>query len=211
MVFVGPIKLLISKLLKCNGYLNIVVGTFVTLAIHSSTVITSTLTPMAGLGVISLEQVYPLVIGANLGTTGTALLASYVTGSSNAVATALVHFWFNFLGVFLFYPIPITRKLILKSAECLAFASASWPLVIVLFLVMLFILLPADMLVLVVMTRAHSVVLQIIGWTISIVEMIAFGYFTFWYVKKEGHVKWHEFLERRSLERQDGLHTHEVM
>ncbi|KAL3664883.1 hypothetical protein V7S43_010061 [Phytophthora oleae] len=213
-VFMGSTKVLISKLLNYNGYINIVVGTFVTLAIHSSTVITSTLTAIAGLGFISLEQVYPLVIGANLGTTGTALLASYVTGNSNAVATALVHFWFNLFGVFLFYPIPITRKLILKSAESLAFASASWPLVVVLFLVVLFILLPADMLILVAMTSAHSVVLQIMGWTITVAEISAFGYFVFWYEKKGGHVKWYEFLERRSLECQDGLewfHTHEVM
>ncbi|KAK1946763.1 Sodium-dependent phosphate transport protein 2B [Phytophthora citrophthora] len=214
MVFMGPIKVLISKLLNYNGYVTIVVGTFVTLAIHSSTVITSTLTPMAGLGLISLEQVYPLVIGANLGTTGTVVLASYVTGNSNAVATALVHFWFNLLGFFLFYPVPITRKLILKSAESLAFASVSWPLVIVLFLVVLFILLPTDLLILMAMTKAHNVAFQVIGWTITAVEITAFGYFALWYMKKGGHVKWHEFLERRSLERQDGLewfYSHEVM
>ncbi|GMF25354.1 unnamed protein product [Phytophthora lilii] len=68
-VFMGPTKRLISKLLNYNGYINILVGTMITFCVHSSTVVTSTLTPLAGLGVITLEQVYPLVIGANLGTT----------------------------------------------------------------------------------------------------------------------------------------------
>ncbi|EGZ10539.1 hypothetical protein PHYSODRAFT_337343 [Phytophthora sojae] len=119
-VFMGPTKQLISKLLNFNGYINIFVGTLITFSVHSSTVVTSTLTPMAGLGVITLEQVYPLVIGASLGTTGTALLASLVTGKSDSVAIALVHFWFNVFGIFLFYPIPITRKPILDSALALA-------------------------------------------------------------------------------------------
>ncbi|KAE9341952.1 hypothetical protein PR003_g9729 [Phytophthora rubi] len=84
-IFMGPTKKLISKLLYFNGYINIFVRTLVTFSVHSSTVVTSTLTPMAGLGVVTLEQVYPLVIGANLGTTGTALLASLVTGRSDAI------------------------------------------------------------------------------------------------------------------------------
>ncbi|KAE9034390.1 hypothetical protein PR001_g9760 [Phytophthora rubi] len=146
-IFMGPTKKLISKLLYFNGYINIFVRTLVTFSVHSSTVVTSTLTPMAGLGVVTLEQVYPLVIGANLGTTGTALLASLVTGRSDAVAIALVHFWFNVFGIFLFYPIPITRRPILESALALASASAAWPLAAVLFLVVLFIIAPCILLV----------------------------------------------------------------
>ncbi|GMF49406.1 unnamed protein product [Phytophthora fragariaefolia] len=115
-VFMGPTKKLIPKLLNYNGYVNILVSTLITFSVHSSTVVTSTLTPMAGLGVITLEQAYPLIIGANLGTTGTGLLASLVTGKSDSVAIALVHFWFNVFGIFLFYPISITRKPILDSS-----------------------------------------------------------------------------------------------
>ncbi|TMW63322.1 hypothetical protein Poli38472_002263 [Pythium oligandrum] len=59
-VFLGPTKKVIAKLLNYNGYINILVGTAITFAVHSSNVVTSTLTPMAGLGVITLEQVYLL-------------------------------------------------------------------------------------------------------------------------------------------------------
>ncbi|KAG6951200.1 hypothetical protein JG688_00013831 [Phytophthora aleatoria] len=196
-VFMGPTKKLISKLLNYNGYINIFVGTFITFAVHSSTVVTSTLTPMAGLGVVTLEQVYPLVIGANLGTTGTALLASLVTGKANSVAIALVHFWFNVIGIFLFYPIPITRKPILGWARSLAFFSASWPLTAVIFLIVLFLIAPGILLGLVYMCTADNVVAQVFGWVIAAIVVVAVVGLLFWYKKKGGRELWHGFLEKK--------------
>ncbi|RLN88509.1 hypothetical protein BBJ28_00002188 [Nothophytophthora sp. Chile5] len=157
---------------------------------------------MAGLGVISLEQVYPLVIGANLGTTGTALLASLVTGKSDSVAIALVHFWFNVFGIVLFYPIPITRKPILSWARSLAFFSASWSLTAVLFLVVLFLVAPGILLGLVYMCTADSVVAQVFGWIIAAVVVLALLAIGFWYVKKGGREMWYGFLEKKRLERE---------
>ncbi|KAG7387829.1 hypothetical protein PHYPSEUDO_013600 [Phytophthora pseudosyringae] len=182
-VFLGPTKTLISKLLNYNGYVNIFMGTLVTFAVHSSTVVTSTLTPMAGLGVITLEQVYPLVIGANLGTTGTALLASLVTGKSDSVAIALVHFWFNVFGIFLFYPVPITRKPILGWARSLAFFSASWAWTAALFLIFL-------------------TVAVVFGWIIAGVAVLFFCGTLFWYKKKGGKELWYAFLERKRIARE---------
>ncbi|KAG3007758.1 hypothetical protein JG687_00014102 [Phytophthora cactorum] len=201
-VFMGPTKKLISKLLNYNGYINIFVGTLITFAVHSSTVVTSTLTPMAGLGVVTLEQVYPLVIGANLGTTGTALLASLVTGKADSVAIALVHFWFNVIGIFLFYPIPITRKPILGWACSLAFFSASWPLTAVIFLIVLFLIAPGILLGLVYMCTADNVVAQVFGWVIAAIVVVAVVGLLFWYKKKGGRELWHGFLEKKRRERE---------
>ncbi|KAF4039448.1 Na+/Pi-cotransporter [Phytophthora infestans] len=215
-VFMGPTKKLISKLLNYNGYINIFVGTLITFAVHSSTVVTSTLTPMAGLGVVTLEQVYPLVIGANLGTTGTALLASLVTGKADSVAIALVHFWFNVIGIFLFYPIPVTRKPILGWARSLAFFSASWPLTAVIFLIILFLVAPGILLGLVYMCTADNVVAQVFGWIVAAVVLVALAGFLLWYKKKGGRELWLNFLEKKRLEREgsdehiDANHTETV-
>ncbi|KAG3110971.1 hypothetical protein PI124_g1242 [Phytophthora idaei] len=208
-VFMGPTKKLISKLLNYNGYINIFVGTLITFAVHSLTVVTSTLTPMAGLGVVTLEQVYPLVIGANLGTTGTALLASLVTGKADSVAIALVHFWFNVIGIFLFYPIPITRKPILDWARSLAFFSASWPLTAVIFLIVLFLIAPGILLGLVYMCTADNVVAQVFGWVIAAIVVVAVVGLLFWYKKKGGRELWHGFLEKKRLEREGHEEQHE--
>lgn len=200
-VLMGPTKRIISTILDYNGVVNILVGTVITFAIHSSTVVTSTLTPMAGLGVISLEQVYPLVIGANVGTTGTALLASLVTGKSNAVAIALVHFWFNVFGIVLFYPIPITRKPILSWAASLAFFSASWPMSAVIFLVLLFVVIPAILLGLVYLCIAASTATQITGYVLSGLTALLLVNSISWYKKRGGNEMWYRFLERKRAAR----------
>ncbi|EQC30027.1 hypothetical protein SDRG_12307 [Saprolegnia diclina VS20] len=196
-LFRGSAQKTIRKALNFNGYVNILLGTLITFCVHSSTVVTSTLTPMAGLGLVTLEQVYPIVIGANLGTTVTALLASWVTGSPDAVAIALVHFWFNILGIFLFYPIPITRKPILDWARRLAFYSARWPVVAALFLVLLFLIVPGLALGLTYLYKAGTVGL-VLAIFISVGALATIGGFYFWYLKKGGRDTWHAFLERKA-------------
>ncbi|KAJ0391608.1 hypothetical protein ATCC90586_010886 [Pythium insidiosum] len=202
-VFLGPTRRIIAKLLDFNGYVNILVGTAITFAVHSSTVVTSTLTPMAGLGVITLEQVYPIVIGANLGTTGTALLASLVTGKADSVAIALVHFWFNVWGIFLFYPIPLTRKPIYSWARSLAYFSACWPMSAALFLIVLFLVAPGIALGLTYMCTASSTAVQVVGYIMLAVSVLVFCGLIYWYQKKGGSERWHGFLERKAAEREE--------
>ncbi|EQC30235.1 hypothetical protein SDRG_12085 [Saprolegnia diclina VS20] len=196
-LFRGSAQKTIRKALDFNGYVNIFLGTLITFCVHSSTVVTSTLTPMAGLGLITLEQVYPIVIGANLGTTVTALLASWVTGSPDAVAIALVHFWFNIWGIFLFYPIPITRKPILDWARRLAFYSARWPMVAGLFLMLLFLIVPGIALALTYLFKAGTTGL-VFGIIIVAAVVVSIAGFYYWYLKKGGREVWHAFLERKA-------------
>ena len=88
-----------------------------TISVQSSSITTSTFTPLVGMSIISLEQMLPLTLGANLGTTCTALIASLVTESRNAVQIAVCHFLFNATGVTLFYPLKSVRQLPIKGAE----------------------------------------------------------------------------------------------
>ncbi|XP_036162868.1 sodium-dependent phosphate transport protein 2C isoform X2 [Myotis myotis] len=59
-----------------SGYLAILVGAGMTFVLQSSSVFTSAIVPLMGVGVISLERAYPLLLGSNIGTTTTALLAA---------------------------------------------------------------------------------------------------------------------------------------
>lgn len=54
-----------------------------TFLVQSSSVFTSALTPLVGLGVLSVERVYPLTLGSNIGTTTTALIASLAAKGSS--------------------------------------------------------------------------------------------------------------------------------
>ena len=103
-----------------SGLVAIVLGMIITVAVQSSSITTSVLVPLAAAGVLSLENVYPVTLGANVGTTVTALLASLATGSPAAVTVALVHTLFNLSGIALFYPVRSLRALPIRLATGLA-------------------------------------------------------------------------------------------
>jgi sodium-dependent phosphate cotransporter len=74
--------------------------------------------PLIAAGLLTIEQVFPYVLGANLGTTITAMLASLATGSVVAVTVAFAHLCFNISGTLIWYPfrrLPIAMAL--KMAE----------------------------------------------------------------------------------------------
>lgn len=103
-----------------GGVLALLVGVVVTLAVQSSTITTSLLVPLAASGVLSLRNAYPVTVGANVGTTMTAVLASLASGRPEALAIALVHVLFNLASVLLLYPIPALREIPMRLAEGIA-------------------------------------------------------------------------------------------
>ncbi|MFA7331508.1 MAG: Na/Pi symporter [Candidatus Delongbacteria bacterium] len=81
------------------------IGLGLTMAVQSSSVTTSLIVPMAGAGLLSLRQIYPYTLGANIGTTITALMAALATQNPLALAIALVHTLFNAAGTAVFLPL----------------------------------------------------------------------------------------------------------
>ena len=61
--------------------------------------------PMAGAGVLVLEQIVPYTLGANIGTTVTAILAALVTGNLAAIIVAFSHLIFNVSGMIIWWPL----------------------------------------------------------------------------------------------------------
>lgn len=79
----------------------ILVGVIFTALIQSSSAATGVVITMAGTGVLPLELALFIVLGANIGTCVTALLAS-VGAHANAKRVALIHFTFNVIGTIVF-------------------------------------------------------------------------------------------------------------
>ena len=79
----------------------ILVGVIFTALIQSSSAATGVVITMVGTGVLPLELALFIVLGANIGTCVTALLAS-VCANSNSKRVALIHFTFNVIGTVLF-------------------------------------------------------------------------------------------------------------
>jgi solute carrier family 34 (sodium-dependent phosphate cotransporter) len=96
---------LFDRVLFRNDAASFTLGAVMTAAVQSSSATTSLVVPLAGTGVLSLRQIFPYTLGANVGTTITAILASFATGSPAAVTIAFAHLSFNILGILLFYPL----------------------------------------------------------------------------------------------------------
>ncbi|MEW5993626.1 MAG: Na/Pi symporter [Candidatus Zixiibacteriota bacterium] len=120
--------------------LGFILGMVLTVLVQSSSITTSIVVPLIGAGVLSLEQIYPYVLGANVGTTVTAFLASFVTGSHEAVAVAFAHLTFNVYGILIFWPL---RKFPIALATKLAAWTHKSRLIPIGYVVVVFFVIPA--------------------------------------------------------------------
>jgi sodium-dependent phosphate cotransporter len=93
-----------DKVLFRNAGTAFVVGLLLTIMAQSSSITTSLIVPLAGAGLLTLRQIFPYTLGANVGTTVTAILASLVTGNVHAVEVAFAHLLFNLAGIVIWWP-----------------------------------------------------------------------------------------------------------
>jgi sodium-dependent phosphate cotransporter len=118
----GRAEVVIDRLMGRSGISGMALGMGVTAVIQSSSVTTSLLVPLAGAGVVRLEKIFPVTLGANVGTTITAMLAS-LAGDSRGLAIALVHLLFNLAGILIIYPYKPIRRIPIILARKLADAA----------------------------------------------------------------------------------------
>ena len=140
------VEALVSRAFENNVVIAMLVGVVATVMVQSSSITTSLLVPLAGAGILTLGQAFPITLGANVGTTVTALLAALAATEENAAAgltIALVHLLFNLSGILLIYPIPRIRQLPLSAARALANVAVRSKTLAILYVVVLFYLVPA--------------------------------------------------------------------
>lgn len=92
---------LISNL--SNTFVSLLVGMVLTAIVHSSSVSTGIIIVLAANGLVSLEQALPYLLGTNIGTTATTLVAS-TRMNLYARRAAIAHMFFNIIGVCIFLP-----------------------------------------------------------------------------------------------------------
>lgn len=86
-----------------NPFLGVLYGIVITAMVQSSSVVSGLTIILISQGILTLDAAIPIIIGANIGTTSTALIASMKL-SSTAKLTALSNFFFNLSGVVLVFP-----------------------------------------------------------------------------------------------------------
>lgn len=119
-------------------------GLLLTSVIQSSSLTTSLIVPMVATGKVDLKRAFQFILGANLGTTITALLAAMLK-SEYAVSLAIAHFMFNLIGVLIFLFIPYVSSLPTYLADKLGQITMKYRIVGFAYIIVIFFLLPATL------------------------------------------------------------------
>tara|TARA_B100000029_G_scaffold504247_1_gene582730 strand:+ start:1029 stop:2123 length:1095 start_codon:yes stop_codon:yes gene_type:complete len=119
----------------------ILFGMTLTIMVQSSSITTSTIVPLAGAGIVTLRQLYPFTLGANIGTTVTALLAS-LTLNVTAMVASFAHLFFNIFGIIIIFLNPLIKEIPIKLAEWMADVSIKNKFIPILYLIVFFFALP---------------------------------------------------------------------
>ena len=140
-LLLGKVEDVMGKYLDRHGPVGIVIGAGATAAVQSSSVTTSFFVPIVAAGILKPRQVYPMVLGANLGTTITAVLAAIGAGSVAGMTLAFAHMLFNVCGILVFYTIPAMRLPVWLSERFAIFATR-WRALAIAYIVVAFYIIP---------------------------------------------------------------------
>jgi sodium-dependent phosphate cotransporter len=122
---VNRAEIILDNVISRSPILGLFTGLVFTIVVQSSSITTSLLVPLAAAGILTVEAVFPITIGANIGTTTTAILASFATGNVSAVTIAFAHFLFNLTGTVLIYPIKFIRMVPISLAKAFGNLAAT--------------------------------------------------------------------------------------
>ena len=128
------------------GYLAMAVGLGLTICVQSSSITTSALTPLVGIGVLKVERMYPTVLGANIGTCITGVLAALAASADKLALTLQVaysHLFFNLTGIFIWYVIWPMRQFPIRAAKFLGNTTAEYRWFALAYLFFCFFIIPA--------------------------------------------------------------------
>lgn len=138
-IFVGKMEVLIDQYIFRTPVRSLLFGLILTVLVQSSSITTSMAVPLAGAGILTIAQIFPYTLGANVGTTVTAFLASLATNNVAAIAVAFTHFLFNICGIILLYPLKVVPITLAKKLAELAIKNKLVPLM---YILIVFFLLP---------------------------------------------------------------------
>lgn len=145
-VMVGRAKQVLHSAIGRGPITGIFSGMLITIMVQSSSTTTALVVPLAGSGTFSVKQIYPFTLGANIGTTVTALIAAFAFSGVEAqfaLQAALVHLLFNLLATALIFGVPFLRVIPLEGAALLGELGARNKLFVVAWVLGVFVVVPA--------------------------------------------------------------------
>ncbi|HEU5290191.1 MAG TPA: Na/Pi symporter [Cyclobacteriaceae bacterium] len=132
-----------SRFFFKNSWKSFFWGIVTTAAIRSSTITISVVVPIVAQKIVSLRKAVPFILGANIGTTITAFIAALLNvNASTAISIAISHFLFNLIGLLIFYPIPLLRRIPFEFANRLGRLTIKYRLAGFVYILLTFFFIP---------------------------------------------------------------------
>lgn len=129
------IEVFLDSYLFKNDFTAFFLGILFTAIVQSSSITTSLIVPLVGAGLLTVRKIFPYTLGANIGTTITAILASFVTLNAVAITVAFTHLLFNVFGIIIIYPF---KKIPIWIAESFAKVTSKSKKNTIIFLIIYF-------------------------------------------------------------------------
>ena len=131
----------ILRSMTSNRVKGVFTGFIITSLVQSSSATTVLVVSFVNAGLLSLTESIGVIMGANIGTTITAILAALFR-SEAAMSLAVAHFLFNTVVVLIFVGIPIIGKLPLYLAERLGLMMQRYRVAAIAYLTLTFFAIP---------------------------------------------------------------------
>lgn len=196
-ILLGASTQIIYKATNINPYLAMLIGCGVTILVQSSSITSAALVPLAGIGVLDVEHMFPLVLGADIGTCVTALMAALVSSKVQALQIALCHLFFNLTGGVIWYPIPFMRRIVLGSCRLIGKATRFWRGFPIVFILSMFFLLPLLLLGISTCFEKQTNGFTALGIFILVIIFGIIAYFLLWWYYRDGKTKCRACIQRR--------------
>ncbi|CAJ0568073.1 unnamed protein product, partial [Mesorhabditis spiculigera] len=129
-----------------TGYIIMFIGMVVTLLLQSNSIFSSSSNAISGNWCYFIEKVYPLTLGSNIGATFAGVIAAMSADETRFEKTlhmAMCSVIYNIIGTLMFYVIPWTRKIPIFLCMRLGNATAEYRWFIIVYILGLFVILPA--------------------------------------------------------------------
>jgi sodium-dependent phosphate cotransporter len=140
-LLIGKSKDKMKSYIFSNPFKSFSWGLLLTGALQSSSITTSLSVPLVATRKVTLPSVFPFIMGANIGTTITALLAA-IFKSEAAVSLAIAHLIFNFIGVLVFLPYGRIRNFPVRLAREFGILASDNRLIGFFYIILTFFLIP---------------------------------------------------------------------
>ena len=133
------VEINLDRFLFGRAWKSFLFGMILTAIVQSSSVTTSLVVPLVGAGILDIVRIFPYTLGANTGTTITALLASLMTGTIVGVQTAFAHLTFNIMGILIWYPF---KFIPINIAKVIGRHGERYRYLLILYVVIIFFIVP---------------------------------------------------------------------